>query len=109
MYRKKSNEKLEDAAAIQFFRKNVEFAKRQWQSLLTRDSISVLKALTGNLRLSVPLGELRLLDGTWYVTHAGLLRLATRNRCSGIRTELLREFCDASVNSPCLKPKFVWF
>ena len=39
-----------------------------------------------------------LLDGRWYVTNAGLLRLASRNRCSGIRVQPVREFCDASTD-----------
>jgi hypothetical protein len=34
------------------------------------------------------------LDGRWYVTHAGLLRLAARGRCNGIRVEQVRHFCD---------------
>jgi hypothetical protein len=28
------------------------------------------------------------IDGKWYVTHAGLLRIALRQRCCGIRTVL---------------------
>ncbi len=39
-----------------------------------------------------------LLDERWYVTHAGLLRLAHRNRCCGIRVQPLREFCDPAAN-----------
>ncbi len=45
----------------------------------------------------VAAGDLQMLDGKWYVTHAGLLRLAKRNRCSGIRVQPVREFCDAST------------
>jgi hypothetical protein len=36
-----------------------------------------------------------LLDGNWYVTHTGLIRLATRRRCSGIDVQAIPEFCDA--------------
>jgi hypothetical protein len=35
-----------------------------------------------------------MLDGRWYVTQAGLLRIADRARCSGIRTVLQRGFSD---------------
>src|SRR5436305_14929407 len=35
-----------------------------------------------------------LLEARWYVTHAGLLRLARRKRCSGIRVQPVRDFCD---------------
>src|SRR5437762_14295835 len=36
-----------------------------------------------------------MLDGSWYVTHFGLLRIAQRRRCSGIKTELAE-----SVSNP---------
>jgi hypothetical protein len=35
-----------------------------------------------------------MLDGRWYVTHAGLLRIAERARCSGIKTSLQRELSE---------------
>jgi hypothetical protein len=47
-----------------------------------------LRELTIDLRLSVSRGEVLYIDGKWYVTHAGLLRIALRQRCSGIRTVL---------------------
>jgi len=37
-------------------------------------------------------GDLQLLDGRWYVTHAGLLQLASRRGCRGIRTILQEPF-----------------
>jgi hypothetical protein len=40
------------------------------------------------LHLSLQRGDILTLDGTWYVTHSGLLRVAERRRCSGIKTEL---------------------
>src|SRR5208282_4597808 len=39
---------------------------------------------------SVSSGDLQLLDGKWYVTHSGLLRIANRHRCSGITTSIDR-------------------
>ena len=75
---------------------NVEFGRKNWE--LTSDGISTLRTLSKEFELSVPRGELRLLDGRWYVTHAGLLRLASRNRCSGIRVQAVREFCNPAVN-----------
>jgi len=44
------------------------------------------------------LGELQLLSGGWYVTHVGLVRIAARNRCLGIRIQPVREFCDSGKN-----------
>jgi hypothetical protein len=40
------------------------------------------------LSLSASRGEVLFIDGKWYVTHAGLLRVAFRQRCCGIRTAL---------------------
>ena len=58
----------------------------------------MLKRLTEELQLSVVAGDLRLLDGKWYVTHAGLLRIAQRNRCSGMRTAVDKELSDPTSN-----------
>ncbi len=75
---------------------NVRHAKHRWS--IDREQIASLKALTLDFGLSITLGDLLLLDERWYVTHAGLLRLAHRNRCSGIRVQPLREFCDAAAS-----------
>jgi hypothetical protein len=56
--------------------------------------VSLLKELTTNYLFCVALGDLKLLEGRWYVTHTGLLRLARRERCSGIRVHPVRNFCD---------------
>jgi hypothetical protein len=47
---------------------------------------------------SVALGDLQYMDGRWYVTHAGLLRLASRDRCTGIKVMRVRELCDPPAN-----------
>jgi hypothetical protein len=54
-----------------------------------------LKDLTAEHRLSVQSGDLLLLDGRWYVTHTGLLRLARRSRCVGISVEAVPDLSDA--------------
>jgi len=46
---------------------------------------------------SVASGEVIFLGGRWYVTHAGLLRLAAQRGCSGIRLRSVREFCEPTV------------
>ena len=71
---------------------NVRSARRRWA--ISVDQVKTLKALTQEFRLSLALGDLSLLDGKWYVTHSGLMRLARRNRCAGIQTRLVRQFCD---------------
>jgi hypothetical protein len=48
--------------------------------------------------LSVPAGDLRLLDGRWYVTRAGLLRISERKRCSGIHAALQKDLSSPSLS-----------
>jgi hypothetical protein len=76
--------------------RNVRWARRNW--VLSREQVGALRSLTAELRLSVVRGDLRLINGAWYVTHAGLMRLAHRSRCAGIRVRLIPEFCDPSLN-----------
>jgi hypothetical protein len=71
---------------------NIRSARRSWA--ISLDQVKTLKALTQEFRLSLALGDLSLLDGKWYVTHSGLMRLARRNRCAGIQTQLVGLFCD---------------
>jgi len=71
---------------------NIRSARRNWAVSVTQ--IATLKALTQELRLSVTAGDLSLLDGKWYVTHAGLMRLAHRHRCIGINVRPVPEFCE---------------
>jgi len=65
------------------------------QETLPPSHIELLKILTEKYSFSVAHGDLLLLDNRWYVTHTGLLRLATRKRCSGIHVRPVMEFCDA--------------
>jgi hypothetical protein len=62
---------------------------------VTNSQMALLRELTLNLRLSLRGGDLMLLDARWYVTHSGLLRLATRRRCRGIEVQPIPEFSDA--------------
>jgi hypothetical protein len=57
-----------------------------------------LAELTQAHGLSVAAGHLQLLDGRWYITHAGLLQVAYRNRCAGIRATLQVRFSDPVAN-----------
>jgi len=66
---------------------NLKHARAIWgelSSIASRD----LKELTKTFALSVASGDLKLLDGRWYVTHSGLLRVAQRRRCRGIITSV---------------------
>ena len=74
---------------------NTKLARRCWE--ITTEQTTVLRTLTREFELSVALGDLTLIDNKWYVTNAGLLRLAERRRCLGIRVEQVREFCDPAA------------
>jgi hypothetical protein len=58
--------------------------------------MSSLKELVRKHSLSVSSGDLQLLDGRWYVTHSGLLRIAKRSHCSGITTSIDRFASDVA-------------
>jgi hypothetical protein len=72
--------------------KNLRFARQH--NAMSVEQTTALRQLTEDLQLSIALGDLKLLEGNWYVTHTGLLRVAQRNRCSGIRTAIDKELSD---------------
>lgn len=72
--------------------RNIRFARKRWE--ISRAQVAVLKDLTTELQLSVAAGHLKLIDSNWYVTHAGLLSIAQRNRCSGMRTTVDKGLSD---------------
>ena len=74
-------------------RTNIRLAQKTWGDL-PRAALHSLRKLTTQFGLSVGLGDVQLIDGRWYVTHAGLLRLAQRRRCHGIRTLLQQDVSD---------------
>jgi hypothetical protein len=78
------------------YRSNAKIARATWGQLSV-GSASRLRSLTAELNLSVANGDLQLLEGRWYVTHAGLLRLAQRKHCSGMRSSLVHRLSDPSA------------
>jgi hypothetical protein len=72
---------------------NVDIARIVWGEL-TELAIGTLGYLTKRYSLRIALGDLVYLRGTWYVTHAGLLRIAERKHCSGILVTPLYQFCN---------------
>src|ERR1700758_544640 len=79
------------------FRSNSQLARQLWGETSQR-TLRGLRELTVMHSLSVAAGDLQLLDGRWYVTHAGLLRLSQRKRCCGIHTALQKDLSDPSAN-----------
>jgi len=84
---------MEKSQAV--LRSNVRMAERIWGNLPAA-SIGSLKELTRKHGLSVRAGEILLIDNHWYITHAGLLRMA--RRCAGIQVEALTEFCNPTLS-----------
>jgi len=76
--------------------RNVRLAKQRWAGL-PRAALIALRELSQEYRLSVALGDLLYIDERWYVSHAGLLRIAQRRKCSGINVECVGEFSDPSA------------
>jgi hypothetical protein len=79
------------------FSSNVRQAHRIWGAL-SGNALRRLKELSERYSLDVAASDLQLLDNRWYVTHAGLLRIAHRHSCAGIRTILQKEFCSSAEN-----------
>ena len=76
---------------------NRTHARRRWGGQLTPAHLCTLSELSLNFEFSVAMGDVILLNGGWYVTHIGLIRLARRNRCAGIHVRPVQEFCRASA------------
>src|SRR6266571_2506220 len=79
------------------YRSNKKLAKSMWGELSSW-ALRNLRDLTDTHGLSVAAGDLQFLEGRWYVTHAGLLRVAQRNRCSGMRTSVVKGLSDPATN-----------
>jgi hypothetical protein len=75
-------------------RQNIRFAKSVWPEEINSLQLSVLRTLSRESGLALTSGEILLLDGRWYVTSAGLLRLAKNRGCRGIHTRALENFSD---------------
>jgi hypothetical protein len=79
------------------FRTNVKLANSLWGAL-SSVAVKHLKQLTKQHGLSVAAGDLQFLEGRWYVTHAGLLRIAQQRRCTGIKTSVENNLSSSESN-----------
>jgi len=79
------------------FRVNLEISQNLWGEL-PPVALQRLKDLSQTYLLSITSGDLLYLDGKWYVTHAGLLGIARRKRCMGIRVRAAAGFCNPAVS-----------
>jgi hypothetical protein len=81
-------------SSVVSFRSNAKLARQLW-GVPSPMALRGLRELTTKYSLSVAAGDLQFLDGRWYVTHSGLLQLASRRGCRGIRTILQERLSDA--------------
>lgn len=77
------------------YRANLSVATRMWNDRLSDLHREQLKVLSERYEFSISGGDLLLIENRWYVTHTGLIRLATRKRCRGIHVRPVLEFCDS--------------
>jgi hypothetical protein len=77
------------------FRESARLARVLW-GMQSKVALNGLKTLIARYSLSVAAGDIQLIDGRWYVTHGGLLRIAQRNHCSGMRTAVEKGLSDPS-------------
>jgi hypothetical protein len=78
-------------------RHELRMARSIWGEL-TKPSLRYLACLLKAHHLSVVRGDLTLINGTWFVTHSGLLQIASRKRCHGMRVSPVKEFCDSCAS-----------
>jgi len=85
----KQNPKPKGSASL--VRRNVRIARSLWPDELNFSRLSQLRTLSRASGLALATGELLLLDGRWYVTSGGLLRLARESGCRGIHTRAIEK------------------
>ena len=81
----------------QGLREDLRVAKRIWGDLKKplKDS---LRGLLERHGLSITAGDLLLIDGRWYVTHSGLLRIAARKHCNGMLVRPVDNLTDRTAS-----------
>lgn len=77
-------------------RQNIKLA-RHW-GVGQKGSLEVdrLREMTIRFGFSLAMGDFTYLEGGFYVTHSGLLSLASRKKCLGIHVRQVHESCDPS-------------
>jgi hypothetical protein len=75
------------------FARELGFAKSLYGDL-SQAALDSLAGLVQRHKISLVNGDVKYLNGGWYVTHSGLLRLAERRHCAGIHVRPVLESCD---------------
>ncbi len=84
-------------------RENLRLARQLLGGALPSRVVKSLETLSKDFNFSLGKGELQFIDGSWYVTHTGLLRLARRKKCNGIHVEAVDSLCDSVAGRFVLK------
>jgi hypothetical protein len=79
-------------------RQNTRLAKSLWPGELGPSNLFALKKLTRESGLALAAGEILWLNGGWYVTSGGLIRIAKENQCHGIHAHAVTKLSDATNN-----------
>ena len=90
------------AEAVTLLRQNIKDAKRVLGQIPPR-AMASLEAFSREFCFSVRRGDLQMINGNWYVTHSGLVALARRKKCHGIKVETVDPLCDPASNRFVLK------
>jgi hypothetical protein len=77
------------------FARETHFAKSLYGDLPTA-AFRALKELIQENKISLEKGHVKYFDGSWYVTHSGLLRIAEDRHCAGINSRPVLKSCDQS-------------
>jgi hypothetical protein len=85
---------MKDLSLVQ---KNMRLSRKLWGQT-SKDAVQTLLNLTKRYSFSIADHHLQILDSKWYVTHAGLLHLAKRSGCAGIRSSLQLKCSDPPAN-----------
>ncbi|MGD0404705.1 MAG: hypothetical protein ABSB66_16090 [Candidatus Acidiferrales bacterium] len=74
---------------------NLKHASIIWGVIPPRALVN-LRELTRKFSLSIQEGHLQLLNGAWYITHSGLLRVSENRHCLGIITAVQETLSEPS-------------
>jgi len=73
---------------------NIAYARLHWATEPSPAVLSNLRELSMRFSLSLASGEAYFINGAWYITNAGLLRIAQKRRCIGIHSQILGRFSE---------------
>jgi len=90
------------ATATTLIRQNIRDAKSILGQIPPRMA-AWLEVFSRDFAFSVKRGDIQVVNGNWYVTHSGLVALARRKKCRGIKVETVDSLCDSSQNRFVLK------